>query len=93
MNITEKSSMDGFTKPAISRIARAAGVKSMADDCTETIRNIIGIELNNVIDAVLVVNDERQTRTIMPEDVYEALKLLGHNLAHSDDLSANPCTK
>ncbi len=93
MNVVEKSSIDGFTKPAIYRIARAAGVKSMADDCTETIRNIIGMELNNILEITLIVNAERQTRTIMSDDVYTALKFLGYNLAHSDDLSTSACSK
>ena len=41
--------MEKITKSSINRIARRAGVKSISDDCCDTIRNLIGMELNNII--------------------------------------------
>ena len=71
----------------IVRLARRAGVKSLSDDCYPQIKNIIMTRLEDVINNVLVINSERQTKTLMAEDVYEALKIMGENLATSDDLN------
>ena len=48
--------MEKITKSSINRIARRAGVKSISDDCCDTIRNLIGMELNNIIKIVLLAN-------------------------------------
>lgn len=82
--------MEKITKPSINRIARRAGVKSLSDECYDTIRNLMGMELNNIIKNVLVVN---QTKTIMVKDVYDTLQLMNHNVAQSNDLKTNLCLK
>lgn len=79
--------MDGITKPSITRLARRAGVKSLSDDCFNTTREMIEEKLAEVLNAVLVVNSENQTRTIMVNDVYDALHLLGHNISRSSEMS------
>ena len=76
-----------MNRPMIVRLARRAGVKSLSDDCYPQIKNIIMTRLEDVINNVLVINSERQTKTLMAEDVYEALKIMGENLATSDDLN------
>jgi len=80
-NITDK----GFTKPAITRLARRAGVKSMSDDCVNPIRNLIGMELDRILSTVLIVNEQHATKTIMPDDIYEALGLLGTHVAKTEE--------
>lgn len=85
--------MERITKPSINRLARRAGVKSVSDDCHDTIRNLIGMELNTVIKTVLIVNSQNQTKTIMVKDVYEALHLLNHNITESSDLNTVACMK
>ena len=79
--------MEGITKPALTRLARRGGVKSLSDDCFETIKNLIGIKLYEIINVVLIVNSERQTKTIMSNDIYEALHLLNYNITQSNDLN------
>ena len=85
--------MDNITKPSITRIARQAGVKSLSDDCYNTIRNLIHMYLSEVVLASLVVNSEHNTKTLMSEDVYEAFKLLGYNVAQSHDLGTTTFSK
>jgi len=79
--------METLTKPAITRLGRRAGIKSLSDDCFETIRNLIGIKLAEVIKITSIVNSEHQTKTIMSSDVYQALNLLNYSVCESNDLS------
>ena len=79
--------METLTKPALTRIARRAGVKSLSDDCFEPIRNLIGIKLSELIKTSIIVNSEHQTKTIMPNDIYQALHLLNYNVTESSDLN------
>jgi histone H3/H4 len=79
--------MEGITKPALTRLARRGGVKSLSDDCFETIKNLIGIKLYEILNVVLIVNSEHQTKTIMSNDIYEALHLLNYNITQSNDLN------
>ena len=85
--------MDGITKPSLTRLARRAGVKSLSDDCYDTIRTMVNKKLNEVVNTALIVNSEHQTKTLMVEDVYNALSLLGYNVAQSDDLGVTTCSK
>lgn len=85
--------MENITKPSITRLARRAGVKSISDDCYSTIRNLVGMYLSEVIVAALVVNSEHNTKTLMPEDIYEALRLRGYNVAQSSELNTTTCAK
>jgi histone H3/H4 len=79
--------MDTLTKPALTRIARRAGVKSLSDDCFEPMRNLIGIKLSELIKTSIIVNSEHQTKTIMSNDIYQALHLLNYNVTESSDLN------
>ena len=85
--------MDGITKPSLTRLARRAGVKSLSDDCYDTIRTMVNKKLNEVVNTALIVNSEHQTKTLMVEDVYNALSFLGYNVAQSDDLGVTTCSK
>lgn len=85
--------MDHITKPSITRLSRQAGVKSMSDNCYNVIREIIVEELNNVLDMALIVNSEHNTKTMMSNDIYEALRLYGYNVAYSQCMGTTTCTK
>ena len=75
----------GFTKPAITRVARRAGVKSMSDDSVDTVRNLIALKVNELVKVMNVVNEENNTKTVMTSDFYNASKHLGYNVAKLDD--------
>lgn len=85
--------MDRITKPSINRLARRAGVKSISEDCYDTIRNLIGMELDNIVKNTIVVNSQNQTKTIMVKDVYDTLHLLRYNITESCELNTNSCEK
>jgi histone H3/H4 len=76
-----------LSKPSITRLARRAGVKSLSDDSYNTIRNLIGMKLNEIINTVIIVNNNHNTKTIMPNDVYKAFELLGYNITESSELN------
>lgn len=79
--------MDEFTKPSLLRLARKAGVKTMSDDCYNSIRNLIGLKLDDIIQNLVVVNNQKQTKTIMVDDLIETLELMGCHLTKSNDLN------
>lgn len=82
-----------ITRPSITRLARRAGIKSVSEDCFNNVRALIDQRLDSVIRAALVVNSEHQTKTLMPEDIYEALALTGQNLTMSHDLGTSTVAK
>jgi histone H3/H4 len=82
-----------ITNPSITRIARRSGVKSISEHCFPLIKQLITKETEDVIRKALIINSERQTKTLMPEDIYEALSLLGKNLTQSHDLGTGTITK
>jgi histone H3/H4 len=75
-----------ITKPSITRLSRRAGVKSLSDECHDTIRKMIETKLDEILKTVITVNSEHNTKTIMTTDVYEALHLLNQNITISNDL-------
>ena len=81
----EQTNGKGFTKPAITRLARRAGVKSMSDDCIVPLKHLVAMKLDEILSTTLVVNSQHATKTIMPEDVYEALSLCGINVARTEE--------
>jgi histone H3/H4 len=85
--------MEGITRPSITRLARRAGIKSVSDECFDTIRVMIDIKLNEILTTSLVVNSEHQTKTLMPDNIYEALHLIGYNVAQSSDIGISTCLK
>lgn len=85
--------MEVITRPSITRLARRGGVKSLSDDCYTELRSIIHRDLLNIVQATMIVNSEHQTKTLMPSDVYEAMRLLGHNIAQSTELGTSTCGK
>ena len=83
--------MERITKPSIARLGRRAGVKSLSDDCYDTVRNLISQKLDEILKTVVIVNSEHNTKTIMVNDVYESLALLNHNVAQSSELNTSVC--
>ena len=85
--------MEKISKPSINRLARRSGVKSISEDCYSTIRNLIGMELTNIVKNVILMNSHNQTKTIMVKDIYDALTLMNYNVTQSNDLGTNTCLK
>jgi histone H3/H4 len=87
VEILKMENIDNISKPSITRLARQAGIKSLSEDCFETVRNLIDDKLNEVVKTILVVNSEHQTKTVMVGDVYKALQILNYNVAESSYLN------
>ena len=81
-----------ITKPSITRLARRAGSKTISEDCYDLVRAYVGQNLDTIIQKALVVNSGRQTKTLMSDDVYDALSLMDVNLTRSSDLGTTVVT-
>ena len=82
-----------IAKPAITRLARQAGVKSLADDCIPTIRKYIKERIEKYVESATIINSVRSTKTLMTDDMLAAIRSTGRNIAFSDDLGTSTCTK
>ena len=82
--------MQIFTKPGILRISRKAGIKSISEECYPCIENLIASEMEEILKLALIFNKMRGNKTILSEDVYDALENMGRVVARSEDL--NPVT-
>ncbi len=85
--------MEDITKPSLVRLARRAGVKSLSDDCFDTIRYLIVEKLTNIIAAALIVNSEHQTKTLMVDDIYDSIGLIGANITQSNEFGTSTSGK
>lgn len=73
--------MDYITKPSITRLARRAGIKNLSNNCNEIIKDLIDEKLEEIISVTLLINSNNQTKTLMVKDIYDALQILGENIA------------
>ena len=85
--------MTYVTKPSIMRLARKAGVKSLSEDCYKTVNDTIESTLDDILRISMIVNTERNTKTLMSDDIYTALSLQGFNVTSSLDLGTATCSK
>ena len=61
----------------------------MSEECVETIRKKACDKLREVLAGIRVVNSERQTKTVMVDDVYDALRMFGYNVTESSVLGTS----
>ncbi len=87
----EENYVDSITRPSLLRLARIAGVKTMSADCTTILRSLLAKEAEEVCKNMLVFNNQRNTRTIMLDDLYPALGDQGCKLARSEAISDSIC--
>lgn len=81
----------GITKPSLQRLARIAGVKTQSADCVDILRSLLADETETLCKAMLVFNAQRQTKTIMLDDLYAALNEKGCKLAKSEGIGDSIC--
>jgi histone H3/H4 len=85
--------MDEFTKTSITRLSKRAGIKVMSEECYDSIRNLIGIQVDKIIKDTLIVNEIRGTKTLMVEDLIDSLSLKGIYISKSTDLNLHNVSK
>ena len=78
-------SKSNLSVSSITKLARRASVKSMALDCFDLIRSIIKIHLGELIDAILVITEQKAFKIMAPDDIFAALPLIGINVAKTDE--------
>ncbi|MCK4818190.1 hypothetical protein KA005_20640, partial [bacterium] len=83
-NDEEPIDTKSITGPAIQRLARQGGVKTMSSECVDVIRNLLLMKTGIICDAVIVVNSQGGTKTIMPSDIYHAMEYLGIRLGKAE---------
>ena len=84
---------DFITKPSIARLAKKAGVKSVSEDSYPVVQNYLDMELKNILRCIIILNEEQNTKTIMPDDVNKAFQMCGYNVAQSSELNSLTSTK
>jgi histone H3/H4 len=80
--------MDKFTKPSITRVVRKAGIKHLSEDSYSSIRVLINHKTKELLEKCLIINEQRGTKTLMSDDVIDALRLSGLHVSKSSDLSS-----
>ena len=85
--------MEHIKKPSITRLARRAAIKSLSEECYPVIHQAIGEEIESIISAALIINSERGTKTLMMEDIRDAFRIRGHNVASSNVLGTATCVR
>lgn len=70
-------------KPSITRLARKAGVKTLADDCYPILNHIIDRRLRDILDKSIQLNSIRDIKTLMLVDIENSLKSEGEYVSHS----------
>ena len=76
-----------ITKHSITRITRKAGIKSVSNDCYPVIQNSLIELVTKVISTALIINSEKNTKTLMTDDIYDAIRINGDNITQSSDLN------
>ncbi len=75
-----RDAIQGITKPAITRLARKAGVKRIAGLVYQEVRGILKIRLEDVVKNALVVKNNQKRVTLSEYDVRDSLSLTGINV-------------
>lgn len=79
-----------LTRPAIIRMIRRAGIKSISNECIDKIRNMIIQELEFLIKKTIIITKHK---SIMSQDIYDCFYLLGINISQSENLGTNTIEK
>ena len=74
------SEIKGITKPALTRLARKAGVKSMSENCINVLQRILYSKTERLLNDIIILNENKKNKTIMEDDVYETLRWNGKNV-------------
>lgn len=77
---SNKSSIEGITKPAIRRLARRGGVKRISSFIYDDTRAVLRGFLENVVKDAIAYTDHAKRKTVTAMDVVYALKRQGRTL-------------
>ena len=77
---TQKSTIEGITKPAIRRLARRGGVKRISSFIYDDTRSVLRNFLENVVRDSITYTEHARRKTVTALDVVYALKRQGRTL-------------
>lgn len=66
---------------SVTKLARRAGIKSLAESSYQTINDLATHKCQEVINVLRIVNANNNTKTITQKDYQTAMKMLGENVA------------
>ncbi len=75
-----KDAVQGITKPAIRRLARRAGVKRLAGNVYDEMRDILARFTQDVLRDSVSYTEHARRRTVTSKDVLAALKRQGRTV-------------
>ena len=81
-----KDSISGITNPAILRLARKAGIKSLSALMYEEVRGILMLYLESLLKATVTYTEHGRRTTIQETDVRYALKVIGRPAVFGDSI-------
>ncbi len=64
---------------SIINLAHKSGVKRMTDDCYPVIHEYLLKLVTKLVKTSLIINSEQNTKTLMVDDVYNAIRINGDN--------------
>lgn len=73
-----RDNIQGITKGAIARLAHKAGVKSLSRLVYEETRGIMKIRMEDIVQKAIIIADHAGRKTIVVDDIKEAMHVLGH---------------
>ena len=92
MSDREETLVKYFTRPAIMKLARKAGVKSLSEDCYRLIDSILASRIEQLVKDGLLVHKFRGAKVLTCNDIQEAAKLRGYFYADGDELKSGRVT-
>ena len=69
-----------ISKPALTRLARKAGVKTMSEECIPFVQDLIKEKLKDILKTSIVFSQNKKNKIILIDDLYHTLELEGINV-------------
>ena len=79
------NSLDNFTKPAIKRLAKEAGIERLSENTYDLIREIIQDFLYAILEKCVVFVRLNKRKTLIRKDIYGALTFMGYGYVLGDE--------
>ena len=79
------NSLDNFTKPAIKRLAKEAGIDRLSENTYDLIREIIQNSIFKLLEKCVVFARLNKRRTIIKKDIYGALAFTNYGYVLGDE--------
>ena len=85
--------MNDWSKPALTRLARKAGIKSLSEDCFDFISLQLEQRLTKILKTALILQKMRQSKILTSNDIYDSLELQGKRITRSENLGTTTVGK